>query len=61
MNQLPAKHGHEHGVLNYFKQINFFVMTEDEKRKYIPYVIGIIIVGGFLIILLVDWVFSLFK
>jgi len=47
--------------LNYFKQINFFAMTEDEKRKYIPYVIGIIIVGGFLIILLVDWVFSLFK
>jgi hypothetical protein len=35
-------------------------MTEDEKKKYMPYVIGIIIVGGFLIILLVDWIFSLF-
>ncbi len=34
-------------------------MNEDEKRKLMPYVIGIIIVGGFLIILLVDWIFSL--
>jgi hypothetical protein len=36
-------------------------MKENDNRKYLPYVIGIIIVGGFLIILLVDWVFSWFK
>ena len=57
---MPGKYGNEHGVLKYFKIDETVYMTEDEKRKYIPYVIGIIIVGGFLIILLVDWIFSLF-
>jgi hypothetical protein len=32
-----------------------------EKRRLLPYVIGIIIVGGIIIIMLVDWIFSLFK
>lgn len=34
---------------------------ENEKKRLMPYVIGIIIVGGALIIFLVDWIFSLFK
>ncbi len=35
------------------------MMNNEERRKYLPYVIGIIIVGGFLIIVLVDWIFRL--
>ena len=57
---MPGKYGNEHGVSKYFKIDETVYMTEDEKRKYMPYVIGIIIVGGFLIIMLVDWIFSLF-
>jgi len=34
---------------------------ENEKKRLMPYVFGIIIIGGLLIILLVDWLFSLFK
>jgi len=32
-----------------------------EKQRLMPYVIGIIIIGGFIIILLVDWIFKLFR
>jgi len=59
MNWQPAQHGAALGVLNYFKQHNRISMKENDHRKYLPYVIGIIIVGGFLIIMLVDWLFSL--
>ena len=34
---------------------------ENEKKRLMPYVIAIIIIGGFIIIILVDWIFSLFK
>ena len=36
-------------------------MTDEEKRKLMPYVIGIIVVGGFLIIILVDWLFKFIR
>jgi len=32
---------------------------ENEKKRLMPYVFAIIIIGGFLIIMLVDWLFSL--
>ena len=34
---------------------------ENEKKRLMPYVFGIIIVGALIIIIIVDWVFSLFK
>ena len=33
--------------------------NDDEKRRLMPYVFAIIIIGAILIILLVDWLFSL--
>ncbi len=33
----------------------------DENKKLMPYVFAIIIVGGIIIIMLVDWIFGLFK
>jgi hypothetical protein len=33
---------------------------ENEKKRLMPYVFGIIIVGAIVIIFLVDWLFSLF-
>lgn len=32
-----------------------------ENQKLMPYVIGIIVVGGIIIILLVDWIFKLIR
>jgi len=32
---------------------------QDEKRKLMPYVIAIIVIGAIIIIALVDWLFSL--
>ncbi len=38
-------------------------MTPDDndRKRLMPYVFGIIIVGAIIIIILVDWIFSLFK
>jgi hypothetical protein len=33
---------------------------ENEKKRLMPYVLAIIIVGAIIIIFLVDWLFSLF-
>jgi len=33
---------------------------ENEKKRLMPYVFAIIIVGGIIIIFLVDWLFGLF-
>jgi len=32
---------------------------EDEKRRLLPYVIAIIVIGAVIIIAVVDWLFSL--
>jgi hypothetical protein len=32
-----------------------------EKQRLMPYVIGIIIVGGIILILLVDWIFKFIR
>jgi hypothetical protein len=34
---------------------------DKEKQRLMPYVIGIIVVGAIIIIMLVDWIFSLLK
>jgi hypothetical protein len=31
-----------------------------EKKRLMPYVVGIIVIGAIIIIALVDWIFSLF-
>jgi hypothetical protein len=33
--------------------------NDNEKKRLMPYVFAIIIIGGILIIMLVDWLFSL--
>lgn len=35
--------------------------NDNDKKRLMPYVFGIIIVGAIIIIIFVDWVFSLFK
>jgi hypothetical protein len=34
--------------------------NDDEKKRLMPYVFGIIIVGAIIIIFLVEWIFRLF-
>jgi hypothetical protein len=35
--------------------------NDNDRKRLMPYVFGIIIVGAIIIIFLVDWIFSWFK
>ena len=45
----------------HFRDSYFCLMKndEDEKRRLLPYVIAIIVIGAVIIIAVVDWLFSL--
>jgi hypothetical protein len=45
----------------YVREMRYFcpMKDEQERKRLLPYVIAIIIIGGAIIIALVDWLFSL--